>query len=165
VDRHNIDRPFLLDQPRLNKQLLSNEIRSLGRQHGFGVSSTNGTSTGDLEGLCEKIGLLHICVIPSDAVKDLTLNRQDRLAFIMNLDSSSQPGSHWIAVNIDTQHGKFIEYYDSLANKPTKDFLQLVKALVDDWKSLLKLKTNRAADCLLLQLIVGFLRSDSSKTE
>ncbi len=59
-------------------------------------------------------------------MKDLKLDGQGRLAFIMNLDNSSQPGSHWIAVHIDTQHGKFIEYYDSLGGKPTKNFLRQV---------------------------------------
>ena len=144
VDRHGIPPPQLLNQVRPNKKFLVNEIRSVGLQHGYGARS--GTSTDDLEDLCQKIGLRHIRVIPSDRVKDLKLDRLGRLAFIMNLDDSSQPGSHWVSANIDSEHGKFIEYYDSLGNKPTKDFLQQVKTLVGTSKSLLKLKTNRIAD-------------------
>ena len=122
-------------------------------QHGYGSS---GTSTDDLEDLCEKIGLRHIRVIPSDKVEDLKLDRQGRLAFIMNLDTSSQPGSHWVSVNVDAQHGKFIEYYDSLGNKPTKDFLRQVKSVVGTPKSLLKLKTNRIADQSITSANCGY---------
>ena len=42
------------------------------------------------------------------------------IGLIFNLDKRDEPGSHWIAIFINT-HLKTIEYFDSLGNPPTRD--------------------------------------------
>ena len=48
-------------------------------------------------------------------------------SFIMNLDGSSQPGSHWVAVYFTP---RAIEYYNPLADPPTENFRNEAKKIV-----------------------------------
>ena len=48
------------------------------------------------------------------------------MGFIMNLDPSDKPGSHWVAVYIN---GDSIEYFDPLAGPPSEDFVNRIKNL------------------------------------
>ncbi|GAM22444.1 hypothetical protein SAMD00019534_056190 [Acytostelium subglobosum LB1] len=67
-------------------------------------------------------------VIASDQLDEL--KPKQRMSFIMNLDKSSQPGSHWVACNIDAKGDKSIEYYDSFGDDPSTDFMRRMKQLV-----------------------------------
>ncbi|GAM25410.1 hypothetical protein SAMD00019534_085850 [Acytostelium subglobosum LB1] len=85
-------------------------------------------------------------VIASDQLNEL--NPKQRMSFIMNLDNSHQPGSHWVACNIDAKGDKAIEYYDSFGDDPSTDFMRRMKQLVEeiDPDVYLKFKVNRVID-------------------
>ncbi|KYQ88906.1 hypothetical protein DLAC_10489 [Tieghemostelium lacteum] len=85
-------------------------------------------------------------VIASDEIG--TLDPKKKMSFIMNLDKSNQPGSHWVAVNIDTEGDKSIEYYDSFAKDPSDEFMEQIKGLVNKIKpgTYLKFKVNKVVD-------------------
>jgi len=69
----------------------------------------------------------------------------DKMAFILNLDPSTKPGSHWVGVFIDTKKDKSLEYYDPLAKDPPKRFSEDIKGLIDklDPDVYLKYKINK----------------------
>jgi hypothetical protein len=121
-------------------------IRSYGLQYGFGVSGKAGLATQAIIELLHSIDHRYVPVIASDQVDQLALPKAGNLSFIMNLDPSVLGGSHWIAVNIDTMHGKFLEYFDPLGASPTPDFLRRIQAVVGQSASLLKLKVNTVPD-------------------
>ena len=81
--------------------------------------------------------------ITVDKLSDLTPKK--RMSFIMNLDKSTQPGSHWVAVNIDALNDKSVEYYDSFAEEPPESFMRDLKDLIRKIKpdTYLKMKINR----------------------
>jgi hypothetical protein len=60
----------------------------------------------------------------------------------MNTDPSNLPGQHWIAVNITPDS---VEYFDPLADQPTKDTIRSIKNKLIDMKlpTLLKFKVNK----------------------
>ncbi|GAM28572.1 hypothetical protein SAMD00019534_117480 [Acytostelium subglobosum LB1] len=85
-------------------------------------------------------------VIASDQLDEL--KPKQCMSFIMNLDNSHQPGSHWVACNIDAKGDKSIEYYDSFGDDPSTDFMRRMKQLVEeiDPDVYLKFKVNRVID-------------------
>lgn len=85
-------------------------------------------------------------VIASDEIHKLPTKK--RMGFVMNLDKSNQPGSHWVAVYIDADRDKSIEYYDSYGKEPPKSFLKQIKSLVNKINpdSYLKFKVNKIVD-------------------
>ncbi|EGG14909.1 hypothetical protein DFA_10782 [Cavenderia fasciculata] len=52
-----------------------------------------------------------------------------KLSFIMNLDKSTEPGSHWVACYIDTIGSKSLEYYDSFGEDPSEQFMIDIKKI------------------------------------
>ncbi|GAM18879.1 hypothetical protein SAMD00019534_020540 [Acytostelium subglobosum LB1] len=84
-------------------------------------------------------------VIASDQLDEL---KPKHMSFIMNLDKSSQPGSHWVTCYIDAKGDKSIEYYDSFGDDPSTDFLRRMKQLVAeiDPDVYLKFKVNKIVD-------------------
>ncbi|EGG18909.1 hypothetical protein DFA_02648 [Cavenderia fasciculata] len=66
----------------------------------------------------------------------------------MNLDPHNKPGSHWIAVYIDADKDKSVEYYDSFGQEPTDDFMKQLKDLIDEINPdyYLKFKLNKVID-------------------
>ncbi|GAM28741.1 hypothetical protein SAMD00019534_119170 [Acytostelium subglobosum LB1] len=85
-------------------------------------------------------------VIASDQLDEL--KPKQHMSFIMNLDKSSQPGSHWVACYIDAKGDKSIEYYDSFGDDPSTDFMRRMKQLIEeiDPDVYLKFKVNRVID-------------------
>lgn len=67
-----------------------------------------------------KLGVKFRGVFPSDAIPKL--NDLSRYA-ILNLDRSSEPGSHWVALAKENNHSYF---YDSFGRKATKIIPNLV---------------------------------------
>lgn len=67
--------------------------------------------------------------------------------FVMNLDKSTGPGTHWVGVFIDLDKSKSVEYNDSFGEEPPPGVIQDLSKLVDLLRSpcLFKFKINRIA--------------------
>ena len=108
------------------------------------VYSENGLYDDEIEKIMKKYvdkgfkGVYSINEIPKIPVSDV-------MGFIMNLDPSYKPGSHWVAVYIDTKHDKSLEYYDSYADEPPKQFMKNINVLIKKLNPsvYLKFKVNR----------------------
>ena len=75
----------------------------------------------------------YVGTVALDQVKDVKpwVNKIDRMCFIMNLDPSDKPGSHWVAVDIVWPNEVAeICYFDSLAQPPPKSLLQDLKKFI-----------------------------------
>jgi hypothetical protein len=72
-------------------------------------------------------------VISLDQIQSLItkVHQGEYVSFIMNLDPSSKPGSHWVAVYINPNES--LEYFDSFGRDPppsfNKDILQLINKI------------------------------------
>ncbi len=53
----------------------------------------------------------------------------NKMGVILNLDKSNQPGSHWVALYIDADKDKSVEYYDSFAEDPPKSLNERFKEI------------------------------------
>jgi hypothetical protein len=86
-----------------------------------------------------------IGVYPANFLKMLPKNLPKKFGFVMNLDKANKSGSHWVAVWVDTEQDLSVEYYDSFAREPSKDFLKQIKKLIDrlNINVYLKFKINR----------------------
>jgi hypothetical protein len=120
-------------------------------QVGFGYKlNKNGLNTSDIKKMSKKIDGVILPVIASDEILELkkSLSSKTKLySFIMNLDPSDKPGSHWVAVIIDNID-KYVGYYDSLCIHPTKQILKDIKQLVKsvDPAHMFKFKFNTVKD-------------------
>ena len=83
--------------------------------------------------------------IARDEMGKLEVKPNKPLSFVMNLDKSGKPGSHWVAWYIDPHKDKSIEYYNSFGEAMPDDLLKPLKDLVEklDPETHLKLKENR----------------------
>lgn len=90
----------------------------------------------------------YIGTYPANFYKFLPKKLPKRFGFIMNLDKSNKPGSHWVAVHVDAENDLSIEYYDSFAEPPTKNFMREIKKVVDELNPnvYLKFKVNGVVD-------------------
>ena len=100
--------------------------------------------------MMKKYDHINLSVIASDEILELKKglkNDTKLLPFIMNLDPSDKPGSHWVAVVIDNRD-KYVGYYDSLCIHPTKQILDDIKELVKmiDPVHMFKFKFNTVRD-------------------
>jgi hypothetical protein len=79
-------------------------------------------------------------VIAADQIKELP--KKLPIGFVMNLDKSGDPGSHWVAVYIN---GDSVEYFDPLADPPSKEFVRDIKAYLESMHVpvLFKFKVNK----------------------
>jgi hypothetical protein len=79
-------------------------------------------------------------VIASDQI--MQLPKKLPIGFIMNTDDSNGQGEHWVAIYIN---GDSIEYFDPLADPPSKKFLTDIKKYVESLKvpTMMKLKVNK----------------------
>jgi len=82
-------------------------------------------------------------VYAADEITDLP--NKKKMGFVMNLDKSNKKGSHWVAVYIDTDKDRSVEYYDSYGDEPSKDFMKKIKEVIDriDPDTYLKFKVNK----------------------
>lgn len=85
----------------------------------------------------------YLGTISSDEIKTLKLPAGQPSSFIMNLDKSDQPGSHWVGVFIDPNSE--VGYFDSFGRNPPKNFNRDILSLLSDIRpeTFLKLKVNR----------------------
>ena len=54
----------------------------------------------------------------------------DKMGFILNLDTSDQKGSHWVAIYIDAKDDNSVEYYDSFGNDPPERLMKGLKTMI-----------------------------------
>lgn len=101
-----------------------------------------------------------IGVVAADELDELIKPslQYDKFGFVMNKDSSDKPGSHWVAVYVDTVDDCSVEYYDSFAEDPDPLFLTQVKKLIDAHKLdiYLKFKINRIKEQAENSPLCGF---------
>lgn len=57
------------------------------------------------------------CELSNIDIKSLKKNKIDKIGMVYNLDVSSGPGTHWVAVFVDNKNNE-INYYDSYGSKP-----------------------------------------------
>ena len=81
-------------------------------------------------------------VIASDQIQNL--KKRLPIGFIMNLDKSDEPGSHWVACYIN---GDSVEYFDPLGQPPSNKFKKDIKDYLISMKIpiLMKFKINNIA--------------------
>lgn len=90
----------------------------------------------EIEYLARKLNLYkhgYLGIYNIDTIKDLAKSvspGQRQFGFIFNTDKSSGKGKHWIAVAYNKKN-KELDYYDSLANEPTDEFLEQIKPVID----------------------------------
>ncbi len=101
-----------------------------------------------------------IGVVAADELEDLIKPslKFDKFGFVMNKDPSDKPGSHWVAVYVDTVDDCAVEYYDSFAEDPDPLFLSQIKKLIDshDLDIYLKFKINRVKEQAENSPLCGF---------
>ena len=59
------------------------------------------------------------CELSNIDIKTLKKNKVNKIGLIYNLDVSTGPGTHWVAVYIDNKNDE-INYYDSYGSEPIK---------------------------------------------
>lgn len=87
-------------------------------------------------------------VFASDELSRVPKNK-NVFGFIMNTKPRKvTTGGHWVAVYIDAVKDMSVEYYDSFADSPSKQFLKDIKKIIDALKSnvYLKFKVNKIKD-------------------
>jgi len=130
------------------KQSINDMIRSYKSQAGFGNVDKEGISTEEVESIMRRYNHVTIPVIPSDMIHTIRAGPLTKeVYFVMNLDPSTKPGSHWVAVAISNLD-KSIMYYDSLCIHPTHQILQDLKrlAIKMDREHMFKFKFNTVRD-------------------
>lgn len=109
-----------------DKQLLTNKRDEL-IQQGYGIlqkmKKAHPLSDNDIKFIMKDVPVFLGC-FPKDKVK--TIPKIKKGSFIVNLDDSSGPGTHWVCVNIDDKL-KYNEYYDSFGIEPPKQVLTYLK--------------------------------------
>lgn len=63
-------------------------------------------------------------VLPFDLLPDKSTVKYNELGlqyFVVNLDSSDKPGSHWVAILVSPVHKIYNEYFDSYGLEPTAE--------------------------------------------
>lgn len=82
-------------------------------------------------------------VYPADKISEIKV--KPKMGFIMNLSTSKEEGTHWVAVYIDTKHDRSIEYYDSFGRDPSYSLMKQIKTIVNELNpdTYLKFKVNR----------------------
>jgi hypothetical protein len=121
---------------------LNHILDAITEQHGFGSGGRGGLDTHQIERILDRVGHMRVPVVAADEVGTLRLDHRGDLAAVVNTDPHTEPGRHWVAFLIDSQRGKTVEYFDSLGQPPTRDFLKQVKAIVKHCPSLLRYKVN-----------------------
>lgn len=104
----------------------------------------DGLSNFDLEELAKDLKIKNFHCIANDEL--LTLKPQKLMNIILNTDNHNKPGSHWVALRIDCDKDKAIEYYDSYGrDNMSKKLLEDLKVIIDELgcPEYLKLKENK----------------------
>jgi hypothetical protein len=128
----------------------TNKFRSSILQYGNGrkKGDDRGLSTFQIDNIMRKYPDYLGC-IAIDEIGTLDIKPNTRFGFVMNTDRHDQPGSHWVAIYCDARPNgdHSLEYYNSLADLPTKSIFRDLKMVAykagsDD----LTFKVNQIAD-------------------
>ena len=74
------------------------------------------------------------CELSNLDLMKLKKDKIDKIGIIYNLDVSSGPGTHWVALYIDNKKNH-INYYDSYSGLPTPLIKQFIEKLVHNYTS------------------------------
>lgn len=109
----------------------------------------DGLSTGQINSLMRGYPYYLGCV-GCDQILDFDVKPRSRFGFVMNTDPSYKKGQHWVAIYIDARPNgtHSVEYYDSLADLPTRQVFEDLKKLSNSLRAHhpLILKMNKIAD-------------------
>jgi hypothetical protein len=114
-----------------------------------GVGDSKGLFSDQIEQMMKKYPPF-IGVIASDQILDLVKSapKEQRFGFIMNLDPSSRPGSHWVSIAVNPTDERpdpySIMYFDPLGDPPRSKTIEDLKMLSDKIspEHMLKFKVN-----------------------
>lgn len=131
---------------KLNNKTLPEYTKMIGK--GEKTDKSGGLSNIEIQNIVDKLS----SVIPPESFRgvyaaDEIDNIEPSLSpfsYIMNLDKSGKPGTHWIAVYVDPVKEMSAEYFDSFGDPPGKDWLIRMKKMIDKLKLpyMLKMKIN-----------------------
>lgn len=130
----------------LARRAQSDVINMITNQSGPGKKYTGkGLNTNEIDKMMRPFGKQYLGTFPADYLKHFPTSLPRRFGFVMNLDKTEKPGSHWVAVLVDAKRDMSIEYYDSFAEEPSNDFLRDIKKVIDQMNInlYLKLKINK----------------------
>ena len=68
-------------------------------------------------------------------INDLLKLGKTRFAVVYNTDNSRGPGQHWVAIFSDIEK-KEIYYYNSVGEKPQKEFKKFIDIIIDQYKKI-----------------------------
>lgn len=131
------------------------QVRAEIIQQASGYYKGDGLNTSEINNIM-KYHKNYVGCFPSNFNKYLPNKMPNPCGFIMNLDNDKKKGSHWVAVYIDKNSS--IEYYDSFAKEPTKDFMKRLNKLISKLKphTYLKMKINKIKEQNLKSNNCGF---------
>ena len=75
------------------------------------------------------------CELSNIDLGGLKKNKVNKIGMIYNLDVSSGPGTHWVAVYIDNKNNE-INYFDSYGSEPIKLIHDFILSLVRKYRKL-----------------------------
>ena len=132
-----------VDDEEDNNQMHDNHEKNDGK-HGKGIGDNSGLWSDEINKIMQsyaKKGFKGTFSI--DEIGNVPINPNDKnISFIMNTTPSYvKKSGHWIAVMLTPDN---LEYYDSFADEPSKEFLQNIKPLSYKWapNKLLQFKIN-----------------------
>lgn len=113
---------------------------------GFGQKGLYNTQIQKIMKPFEKYGFKGVVALDQIDILIPKIKKGERMSFIMNLDKSNEPGSHWVAVYIDPEES--LEYYDSFGENPPESFSKDILYLINQLKPAvyLKFKVNKIQD-------------------
>ena len=154
-DYSEVDLNEQSNQRRAAQEALLNQLAGGNYYTGTGIS------TGEIDKMMKPFKS-YIGTFPADFITIIPKKLPGKFGFVMNLDKRNKPGSHWVAVFIDTVDDMSIEYYDSFAQPPTKQFMRQIKQLVDrlNINVYLKFKVNGIIDQNVNTSNCGFFAMD-----
>jgi hypothetical protein len=139
AQRSNIERTDPTNEEGLKKISeemisLSNKIENLTdllKQYGQGSGSTGeGLYNDQIEEIMNKYkakGFKGVYAI--DEINKIPIS--DKMGVVLNLDPSNKPGSHWVALYIDSKGDRSVEYYDSFGRDPPASLMKDLKQMID----------------------------------
>ena len=102
------------------------------------ISNSRGLYSSEIDAYMKKHPE-YLGTVASDKISDLNPNGE-RNAFIVNLDKSNEPGSHWISLFISSRDDeRSVEYFDSFGKDPPANISRGIKKFVDKMNTPTKL--------------------------
>lgn len=71
------------------------------------------------------------CELSNFDLKKMEKNGYNKIGMVFNLDKHDDPGSHWVAMYIDSKN---IDYFDSYGSPPPKILIPFINSVKNKWK-------------------------------